>query len=920
MKSHGAFKFIAIGLCALCLLGACGGLAGIFCLSELDLYNNTVDEYLAQSARNYAAEYANQAALEYAGKILGGCSSEMLRAQAYEQHGDPDWFYRLYPDHGYEILDAEGRVVSSYNLENAQADANAVCYTFPETGKYMHFLGFVGQAELEAEKVVPRTVAEGEEYLYDAVQPMGSYVTRMTVGYPDGSGITYGDGENKIGLLIYDEMSRVLFRGLEPVGVIMNSPNYIQCLDETGEIIYEVSSAGAVGTLTYDENGYLVFRSNDPEPEVEVVETTVAETVPETTVAETTAETTASTGETTTSTETVAETTASSASETPTEESVSQTTAAETTAAETTVPETTAAAVPLPTAPTTAAQGETLPDTEVTEPVMIDDKPLSSYQINRISYHDATTDEDVTAKYVYVTMPELTVRLYVDPTGGEDAAMWNGVRLLRDLRGLLLPVVCVSLLLFAVTAVYLCGAAGRKPGIPEVRAGGLNRLPLDLYLVLAGGLTAGCVAGGAAACVYLMPSDLTTGVGLGALLMYLGCVAFVGFCFAAAAQLKTPDGFLWRNSLCGRCLSLCVRFARWLESILSNRAWPWLVGLARKLWHSLSRGGAWLEKRVNRMISFLPLTWQWLLAGGLCLAFFVMSRGSLWSLILWAAVICYGAYCFGKLMDSASRMSKGDLNIKVDEKHMVGAFSQFAQSLNSLADATVLAAKRQFKSERMKTELITNVSHDIKTPLTSIINYVDLLEKAQTEQERKEYLEVLDRQSQRLKKLIDDLMEMSKASTGNMSVFITQVDGVESVNQALGEFADKLDRANLIPVFRHEEPFMPMMADGKLVWRVLSNLLGNAVKYALPGTRLYIDLTRLEGKVVLSVKNISREELNVDSEELMERFVRGDDSRNTEGSGLGLNIAKSLMELQKGELQLLVDGDLFKVTLIFPGI
>lgn len=912
MKSHGAFKFIAIGLCALCLLGACGGLAGIFCLSELDLYNNTVDEYLAQSARNYAAEYANQAALEYAGKILGGCSSEMLRAQAYEQHGDPDWFYRLYPDHGYEILDAEGRVVSSYNLENAQADANAVCYTFPETGKYMHFLGFVGQAELEAEKTVPRTVAEGEEYLYDAVQPMGSYVSRIRF-YSGNRLVDFAPG-GTIGILFHDEMGRVLFRALAtiPYEITNNTPDYFCCLDETGEIIYEVSSAEPVGTMTYDESGYLVFRSNDPEPEA--VETTVAETVPETALAETTAETTASTEETTTSTETAAETTASSASETPTEESLPQTTAAETT-----VPETTEVTVPATAAPA-AAQGSTLPDTEVTEPVMIDDKPLSSYQINRISYHDATTDEDVTAKYVYVTMPELTVRLYVDPTGGEDAAMWNGVRLLRDIRGLLLPVVCVSLLLFAVTAVYLCGAAGRKPGIPEVRAGGLNRLPLDLYLVLAGGLTAGCVAGGAAACVYLMPSDLTTGVGLGALLMYLGCVAFVGFCFAAAAQLKTPDGFLWRNSLCGRCLSLCVRFARWLESILSNRAWPWLVGLARKLWHSLSRGGAWLEKRVNRMISFLPLTWQWLLAGGLCLAFFVMSRGSLWSLILWAAVICYGAYCFGKLMDSASRMSKGDLNIKVDEKHMVGAFSQFAQSLNSLADATVLAAKRQFKSERMKTELITNVSHDIKTPLTSIINYVDLLEKAQTEQERKEYLEVLDRQSQRLKKLIDDLMEMSKASTGNMSVFITQVDGVESVNQALGEFADKLDRANLIPVFRHEEPFMPMMADGKLVWRVLSNLLGNAVKYALPGTRLYIDLTRLEGKVVLSVKNISREELNVDSEELMERFVRGDDSRNTEGSGLGLNIAKSLMELQKGELQLLVDGDLFKVTLIFPGI
>ena len=526
----------------------------------------------------------------------------------------------------------------------------------------------------------------------------------------------------------------------------------------------------------------------------------------------------------------------------------------------------------------------------------------------------------MTAKYVYVTMPELTVRLYVDPAGNGSGAVWNALRILRSIRGMLLPIVCVSLLLFAATAAYLCSVAGRKPGIPEVRAGGLNRLPLDLYLVIAGGLTAVCIAGGAAVSMYLIRSDLTTGIGLGVLLMYLGSVAFVGFCYAAAAQLKTPDGFLWRNSLCGRCLNLCVRLAKWLENILSTRTWPWLVRFGKKLWGSLGRGGAWLEKRVNRMISYLPLAWQWLLAGGACVVLFVVSRGSFWSLALWAAVICYGAYCFGKLMDSATRMSKGDLNIKVDEKHMVGVFCQFAQSLNSLADATVTAAQRQFKSERMKTELITNVSHDIKTPLTSIINYVDLLEKAQTEEERKEYLEVLDRQSHRLKKLIDDLMDMSKASTGNMSVFITQVDAVESVNQALGEFADKLDRANLIPVFRHEEPFVPMMADGKLVWRVLSNLLGNAVKYALPGTRLYIDLSRLEGKVVLSVKNISREELNIDSEELMERFVQGDDSRNTEGSGLGLNIAKSLMELQKGELQLLVDGDLFKVTLIFPGI
>jgi len=161
-------------------------------------------------------------------------------------------------------------------------------------------------------------------------------------------------------------------------------------------------------------------------------------------------------------------------------------------------------------------------------------------------------------------------------------------------------------------------------------------------------------------------------------------------------------------------------------------------------------------------------------------------------------------------------------------------------------------------------------------------------------------------------------MEMSKASTGNMSVEIVSVDAVEAVNQALGEFADKLDRADLQPVFRQSGESLHMLADGRLVWRVLSNILGNAVKYAQPGTRLYIDVADVEGKVIISMKNISREELNVSAEELMERFVRGDTSRGSEGSGLGLNIAKNLMEVQNGEMHLSLDGDLFKVTLHFP--
>jgi signal transduction histidine kinase len=281
-------------------------------------------------------------------------------------------------------------------------------------------------------------------------------------------------------------------------------------------------------------------------------------------------------------------------------------------------------------------------------------------------------------------------------------------------------------------------------------------------------------------------------------------------------------------------------------------------------------------------------------------------------------VICYGGWCFGTLIQGARYMAQGNLYHQIPTRYMYGAFRDFAIQLNSLAGAAQIAAERQLRSERMKTELITNVSHDIKTPLTSIINYVDLLKLPHSEEDSELYLEVLDRQSQRLKKLVDDLMEMSKASTGNMSVEVCPMDAVETITQVLGEFSDKLARACLTPVFRAPEEPVTMLADGRLVWRVMSNLLGNAVKYAMPNTRLYIDLASVDGRVIISLKNISREELNVRADELLERFVRGDLSRNTEGSGLGLNIAQSLMELQKGQLQLLVDGDLFKVTLIFP--
>ena len=453
---------------------------------------------------------------------------------------------------------------------------------------------------------------------------------------------------------------------------------------------------------------------------------------------------------------------------------------------------------------------------------------------------------------------------------------------------------------------------------------------------------------GVEAVYYRLEENMLFNCALAVAMAFCASLILVAYCFAIVAQAKTPGGYWWRNTLCMRGIMLFLHFGVWLEKFLSRAFFPWLGRMLKTVWNLTSRlvlgffrlwqrFADWFLRTLQRLFravhhmmhrffSLLPVTWQWLIGG--CVLIFIAAvfindavspNVGLLAFFACMGIVFYVAHCFGSLAEGVKRMGKGDLNTKVEDKLLVGCFKDFAGDLNDLADVAVVAAQKQLKSERMKTELITNVSHDIKTPLTSIINYVDLMQKPHTPEDEAQYLEVLSRQSLRLKKLIEDLMEMSKASTGNMTVEITTVDAVESINQALGEFSDKLAAVRLMPMFRHTESQMPMRADGKLVWRVLSNVLSNAVKYAMPGTRLYIDLMELEGKVVISLKNISREQLNMDAEELMERFVRGDDSRNTEGSGLGLNIARSLMELQKGQLQLLVDGDLFKVTLIFPG-
>ncbi len=543
--------------------------------------------------------------------------------------------------------------------------------------------------------------------------------------------------------------------------------------------------------------------------------------------------------------------------------------------------------------PETGTAPETTPSTEPESTEKVDENFLYSSQETVLE-----GGRLVTYYLDYYRAPEYTVTVYLR----EEALDSSSLYLLNDIyphRYAFVVLVAVGLLVAAVCVVFLVNAAGCCAD-GTVRPGSLNRLPLDLYTLLA--------AGGIwllwRLLLYLWEWTDSQGPHLGNLsLMGVVILAMVvlglSWLMALAAQLKAGDGFWWRHSVLG-----------------------WALGL-------LTKAGRLLVRLFGALSRVMPLIWQWVLLEAVLMTGLLVSLAlsathpGFWVIFGICVAGCltaplYCGYCMAVLMRGARRMSGGELDAKIDTAHLLGNFRTFAQDLNALSETATVAARKQMRSERMRTELITNVSHDIKTPLTSIINFVDLLRKPHTEAQQQEYLEVLQRQSARMKKLIVDLMELSKASSGSIAVNLETVDAVEAVNQALGEFSDKLEAADLTPVFTQSADSMMVLADGRLFWRVMSNLLSNAVKYALPGTRLYVDLMQAENTVLLSLKNISRESLNMDPEELLERFVRGDTSRRTEGSGLGLNIAKTLMEVQGGKLRLMLDGDLFKVTLMFP--
>lgn len=463
---------------------------------------------------------------------------------------------------------------------------------------------------------------------------------------------------------------------------------------------------------------------------------------------------------------------------------------------------------------------------------------------------------------------------------------------LYDERYFLPAVAAASLALSLGLLIFLLWNAGRAPG-GQRNAGPAGFLPLEAYLLL--------TVGGGALCLALMSNGAQNI--LGTVLWLLGL--WGGFLFFTDALMgicaRARAGVLFRHSLSGAVL-------RW--------TWRLVRGFFR-----------WLRDS----FAALPLVWVAMM-GGVCvllgetvLTLIAFDSYELFFWLLWLAaqvlllaVLCRFFAGLHQLRLVSRKMAQGDLSVRVPAKKLWGPLREQGEDLNCISEGMSAAVDERLRSERFKTDLITNVSHDLKTPLTSIINYVDLLQKQPLEPQAAEYAAVIARQGQRLKKLTEDLVEASKASSGSLPVNAEPTDLAELLTQAVGEYAPRLEKSNLEPVLQLPGEPVWSMLDGRLTWRVVDNLLSNACKYSQPGTRVYVEAEQREGRAWLRVKNISRQQLNIPADELMERFVRGDSSRTTEGSGLGLNIARSLAELQNGEFGLAIDGDLFKAWASFP--
>lgn len=455
--------------------------------------------------------------------------------------------------------------------------------------------------------------------------------------------------------------------------------------------------------------------------------------------------------------------------------------------------------------------------------------------------------------------------------------------------------------LWLIGMVWLTVTAGRRPEDEEIHLNGFDRW----YTEIAAGTVIGIWLAGT-----IISGTLIANSSLGyshvvvtviVICLICGTYTMAWFLIGYLSLVRRiKAGTLWKNSMIrkvlkwiGKCSGKLADFARAFSRNTAEKIKVLLVG------------GAFL---------FL----QFLIIG--C----VFSGAGVFLLALMAVDVAVMIFAIRKadgqdrIMDGLKKISDGELQYKIKTDTLTGKQKVMAEYINNIGSGLDAAVENSLKKERMQTELITNVSHDLKTPLTSIINYVDLMKRENpTDPKIQEYLRILDEKSQRLKVLTEDVVEASKASTGNIKLEMNDIDFVEMVQQVIGEFEEKFQEKNLTMMVHFTDEPSIIYADGQRMWRVLENVFGNVVKYAMEGTRVYAEISNRNKKVTFSLKNISAQPLNISADELTERFIRGDVARNTEGSGLGLSIAKSLTELQGGEFKLYLDGDLFKVMITF---
>ena len=470
--------------------------------------------------------------------------------------------------------------------------------------------------------------------------------------------------------------------------------------------------------------------------------------------------------------------------------------------------------------------------------------------------------------------------LYVQQT------VYNMFKGHENLPTYLIPLSAISII---IMIVYLIWATGHEKGKEGIQLNSIDKISYEIISIVIMFVIGMMMSFAIASVESQIPQRILMSVFLLCYLIGYACLA------------------VWVSTTIRR-----LKAKQFIRSFLTYKICRWIKITIEKIFRKVTD-----KENANRKITIMY--WGFVVIS-------IILACTMWSGIGLLVLIAFWVWTYYKLLQYNKKVQKinealrniyeGNPNVKLNEEELEGTLKIMAKYINDIAGGFTNAIEQSLKSERLKTELITNVSHDIKTPLTSIINYVDLLKKedinnAQIEQ----YIAVLDKKSQRLKKLIEDLVEASKVSSGNVKLNMEVINLKELLNQTIGEFEDKLDKKNLKIEMDLPNENVLIKADNRYLYRVIENVFSNISKYALEGSRVYIKLEKQKEEVYLEFKNISKDKLNISAEELMQRFVRGDKSRYTEGSGLGLSIAESLTELQGGKFKIDIDGDLFKVEI-----